>query len=409
MRPRDNFRRAAVGITATIFPLVISGLAAADQPLTGANLNTPESPASSIVGAGTQGVTQPGSPAALGAALLNGFDINGNLKTGVGAEANPFAWTGTWIKPADYQHDPVKRFFGRLNFSAATAKGASNADNSAQVGVGLRGVIFDWSDPAMDGDVNHPDQAPDSVSGCTYEGQVEAARSLGEFDPGKLPPGDATVKLLEQQATQKCLKEASARLWNRSSWNFGVANSWASTNGAVHNLTQQTYQLNSTFAWGFDNLGPAVDSSTWKNLSGLSGFLERNAQLIVGAQYSHHQLVPNPAKSGTFYVQDAEQLGSQLRWHFVDTKDTASEEDQDFSFRNTLGSLEVVYTFASPEGMSHSNDLTIIAGLELKLGDATYLDFGSGVERKQMTGKNAGFALTQFKYALDNASSLWSN
>jgi hypothetical protein len=375
----------------------------ADAPISGAQLNTPESPASTIVGASTQGITHPGTAAEAGLSLLNGLDANGNLKTGVGIEASPvllampYLSSDSWITADSYKANPEgfswTRLAARTSLSIATAKGANTIDQSVAVAAGLRTTIFDMSDIALD----------QIARDCIIGAENDSAALVQSMPPTELNtpfPSDDVVKAFVGARDAKCVKESKDRNWNRSSWNLSIADSYVSPDGTTNKLKQQTFAVNSTLAWGFDGFRQPCASLTvtrCANTIGGNRWFENHAQLVFGLQFQNGALVPDPKNKGQFFSQDAWQFGTQLRmkpWSQV-AKDPSASSNR---LSQTVISLEAVYISAFPEGMSHSNDFQVIASSELQLSDTLYLDFGFGVDRKQSTGKETALALTQFKW-----------
>jgi len=362
------------------------------------------------VGANAQGITRPGTPAALGTALLNGFNGNGDFQTGAGFDFSPAMLYGAYVDNGFINHQSyadrtsLAHFLANLNLSAATAKGASNANNSVSLGYGLRSSIFDFGDPVAD----------PSNDACV-------AANNPQLPPTQKGPQPSATQIAQlQQGLNDCLKatESAARLWNRSALSLSAAGAFLSPDGRYSTLRDGSYSLTASLAYGFDDFAPvrackesangasSTDPNCWENLAGWSGWWTQNAQMIVGVQYNHHQVESNPVKSGTFFQQDSLQLGSQFRMRVA--KPTDGDEAPSFSFQNTLLSLEVVYGFDQPVIMPHGHQWTITVGAEFKLANNTYLDMGVGAQDKTTVGKpNAGFALTKLKYNLAGASSLF--
>jgi hypothetical protein len=403
-------------------PLVLlvvlaSRAALADAPPTGPSLNTPESPASTIVGASTQGITHAGTAAEAGFSLLNGFDVNGNLKTGVGIEVAPalmfmpYSSHGSWITTDTYRSNPdgfsLTRLAARTSLSLATAKGANTTDQSVAAAAGIRTTLFDAGDPILDTTLADCQKAA-ALQGISIAEQLQKTYvPPKDFKPGPLPTDDIQLAFVTA-GVNKCKSGANNRNWNRSSWNISLADSYVSPTGAVGKLKQQTYQFNTTLAYGFDGFKPMCENlgaDDCKTRLGKQSWFPKHSQLVLAIQYQDGALVPDPKKKGMFYQQNAWQFGTQLRMKpWVDPGTGISSKQSNWSA--TLISLELVYSRATPEALAASNDLQLIFGSELKLGATTFLDFGLGMDRKRTTGTpNKGFALTQFKWNFGSASS----
>ncbi len=372
------------------------------------SLNTPESPASAIVGSSTS-IDRPASPIALGTSLLNGFDTSGNFKTGVAVEAAPFLLFNyllpehAWITRDSYGASYGQRLLSRTSFSLATAKGASNSDKSVALGIGGRIVLLDAGDPVKDAGL-----------GDCFETAIAKGKELNDavtkvipsLPAGEEQPGTTAGEAVFQAAYAKCRTHASDRYWNRSAWSLSSAVSFNSPEGSYKSVSEQTVDVETSFAYGFDGLS-SIDEDRYKTASGLGGWLMRNAQVIVGLKYANGQVVADPNNKGSFYSQNSYGGGGAFRFRFVPLQHDQHAVDSDFSFKNTLGSVAVFYASTYPQGSAHANNLNITISSEFKIGDKTYIDLGIGDARADQGGKNSGFALTQLKYNLASASSLF--
>jgi hypothetical protein len=405
------------GVLLALLLVATSRTTLADTPPSGPSLNTPESPASTIVGASTQGITHPGTAAEAGFSLLNGFDVNGNLKTGVGIEVSPalmfmpYSSPSSWITADGYRANPdgfsATRLAARTSLSLATAKGANTTDQSVAAAAGIRTTLIDAGDPILDTTLADCQKAA-ALQGISIAQQIQKDYvPPKDFKPGPLPGEDMQLALVTT-GVNKCKKGANARNWNRSSWNIALADSYVSPTGAVGKLKQQTYQFNTTLAYGFDGFKSPCENLNADDCTarlGQQAWFAKHSQLVFAIQYQDGALVPDPKNKGTFYQQNAWQFGTQWRLKpWVDPG--AAPASKSSNWAETLISLELVYSRANPEDRPASNDLQFILGSELKLSAATFLDFGVGVERKRTAGApDKGFALTQFKWNFGNTSS----
>jgi hypothetical protein len=405
-----SLRRAAVGSVLSAAALVLashSGLGAdptvgQDSKFFSSGLSAPESPASGIIGANTSNIVRPGTVPAYGAALLNGFDINGNFKTGLGVAVSPYQILGTTTFD-QYQNDAFERILARTEFSLATAKGATDQDKSVQIGFGLRTVMFDAGDLALDSDLSH----------CGRQAALDAGDLVDKMNPipkdvkeaAQPSPGIDVRNLLYTSGIAKCTKSISQFLWNRSAWEIYGGNALVATNGSYNSVKQQTYQIGTSFSYGFDNFEHIGRSAmTGKDVN----WFTKNAQLVVGTYYTNGQIVPDSKNKGAFFVQNALVIGSQFRFRIKSLPISAAPtDDADFSFNNTLIAFTANFTSASPVGKAHADSATISAAFEFKLSDSMYLDVGAGFQTAQGNRDLSKFVSTQIKYNIASVASLF--
>ena len=391
----------AVGLAMTFLSFSATSFSA-DTPIAGTNLNTPDSPASSIVGGSTQGLVRPGNPAEFGVDVLNALGQNGNLNSGVAVEASPamllMHTVGRLLTQPEYRSNAWLRFLWRISLSVATAKGQSSYNQARAVGSGLRFTLFDVGDPIEDL----------ALDGCQTDAQSRAwlvadqATKGQEIIPGKAFPSQDIHDSVADTLNKKCQKDAALRNWNRSAWSVSGANAWISQNGKPKQLTQQGYQINTTLAYGFDGFHAISDEDLAKNV------WAQKLQLVTGLQYANKQVVPDPVTNGVFHVQNSMLYGTQVRFRPVTDPKILDAHSQGFSFVNTILSLEVAYIVARPDTTAPTRDLTVTAGFEFKIVDGMYFDLGIGKDKKTTGGTSKGFGAAQFKYNFGGSSSLFA-
>ncbi len=108
----------------------------------------PTSPAFAVLGVTPKEVIRPDTPKALGAALLNGVDSEGNPQSGVAIDVSPvYLFQGRNLRLQEYRKSLSNRLANRLQMSLATTRGSDESDPSLRLALGLRLAILDDADP----------------------------------------------------------------------------------------------------------------------------------------------------------------------------------------------------------------------------------------------------------------------
>jgi len=256
-------------------------------PLANLDLAVPQSPAFAILGITPDNIINPSSPRELAFSLLNGVGPNGAFQSGIAIDTAPYLLLAGRNKTlVEYQDDYLVRFFSRIQFSFATAKGAQDTDPSLKLALGLHFTFFDLGDPRLDRE---------------YIDKLSAAfDELGFINPMD-PNAAATARSNWLATVEKIRKEAKARNWNRSSWSFGLAPSWIDETGDSGN-----YQWNGGAAW--TSLAYGFDTEPFLNTG-----LDKTSQLILHLRYRNHEQIPDPVLAGSFYTEDSALAALRLR------------------------------------------------------------------------------------------------
>lgn len=305
------------------------------------DLAVPKSPGFTVLGLTPETVTRPSSPQQFATALLSGVDKNGNFQSGVAIDAQPYLlWSGesiTWGRYRD--HWPI-RFLSRAQFSLATAKGATDEDKSARIGMGGRFTVFDFGDPFRN----------DVVGKCLVNAH-DAAR-----DPGPVPGPDTPqteidarkagllkrLEPLEDACREIQAERERLREWNNSSLVVGLAGSWIAESGNTGDLDGNGSGYWISAAYGFENVPGLEDAS----------------QLIFHYRHRNNEQVPDPSTDGSFLTQDSDVVGKQ--------KDTSTQ----FSL-----------------------------GLERRISGNTWLSVSFGGKNGRADGANQGFVLSSLNWS----------
>lgn len=256
-------------------------------PLANLDLAVPQSPAFAVLGITPDNIIHPSSPRELAFSLLNGVGPNGSFQSGIAIDTAPYLLLAGKNKTLkEYQDNYAVRFFSRIQFSFATAKGAQDEDPSLKLALGLHFTIFDLGDPRLDE---------------TFINELSTAYdNLGFIDPTD-PNGIATARSNWLASVEKIRKDAKARNWNRSSWSLGLAPSWIDQAGDSGN-----YEWNGGAAW--TSLAYGFDTEPFLNTG-----LDKTSQLILHLRYRNHEQIPDPAATGSFYTEDNALAALRLR------------------------------------------------------------------------------------------------
>ena len=281
------------------------------------DLAVPESPAFTALGLNPNNVERPSSPREFATSLLNGTDANGNIKTGLAIDTAPFMlFEGSDMTLVQYQESYWDRFFSRTMLSLATAKGTSDADNSAMFAVGLRLTPWDEGDPRMDkqlmecltkavnvklsqeeeigrltDDRDKLDKALALETDLTKKAELAASRAMLQAKIDTLTAeGTAELNKKAEASIRSCRTNPTfkSNLWNKSSWAISIAPTYTSTTGLREDLKSS---------------GVGVWTSLALQLGG-------SGQFILHYRYRNKEDVP---QAGGFTKQDSQRAGGRLR------------------------------------------------------------------------------------------------
>lgn len=358
----------------------------APLPFANVDLSIPESPAFTVLGLTPETVVRPNSPRQFATALLSGVDRNGNFQTGTALDTVPYLLlAGKNLTLGEYRSKYRLQLASRTQFSFATTKGASEADKSVRLSLGLRMTLWDKGDPRFDEElikcfrganknffeavgaaVLDPEDLPETATPQQIE---KAKKAFAEYEQR-----EAQANTVRLQASEECRADSRKRNWNRSSWIIAYAPSWISTTGETKSFKWNGGGIWTSFAYGFEGF-PA---------------LQEHSQIIFHARYRSNEQVPDPANKGSFFGQDSLFLGSRLR----------------VGNENATGSFEGVFVRARPEGKVFDNSARYSLGLERRIAENLWFGLSFGGETGRADGKNNGFVLTSFRWGFSEKPSL---
>lgn len=333
------------------------------------DLAVPESPAFAVLDITPQTVTRPTSTEEFATSLLNGVDKNGNFQAGVAVDTIPYLlFFGHQTTLEQYVANPngfnVIRQLSRLQFSAATAKGANDDDKSLRLALGFRATPWDAGDPRFD----------QTLIKCMKEDTPPFPRIFpGDDDAVKQKQRDEYRKELKK-AAESCREGAEARLWNRSSWSLGVAPSWISTDGTIDRVAANGTAFWTSLAWGFEGVPGLKDS----------------AQVILYTRYRLDEHVVDPKVNGRFIKQDRVALGGRIR----------------FGGKILNGSVEGLWLLTQQPGRSDDSSVRVSVGAEYQITRGVWLELSVGGEGGRRDGNNQAFALGSFKWGTSRDTQL---
>jgi len=330
------------------------------------DLAVPDSPALVILGLTPQTIIRPTSPREFATSLLNGVDQNGNFQTGVALDTAPYLlFAGRQLTIDRYRDSRLTRVFARTQLSFATNKGASEADKSVRLALGLHLTFWDQGDPRMDGDLTECFNKSLNFVG-------------GPISP-TMSPEDREKEIAKREAALKplaeaCREKARKKNWNRSSWVFGAAPSWSSTTGRTGDMRWNGGAVWTSLAYGFRGVP----------------VLEEKAQLIVHGRYRTSEQVPDPNVKGQFFKQNSGLVGARFR---IGSPDFAA-------------SVEGVFLHATVAAKPTENSYRLSFGAEHKVAENLWFALSLGGEGGRRGGNNTVFVLSAFKWGFSKKQQL---
>jgi hypothetical protein len=358
------------------------------------DLSVPDSPAFTVLGLTPEEVARPTTARKLATSLLNGFDRNGTLQTGIAIDALPYlALAGHLLTLDDYRSRSkyVLRFLARTQVSVATAKAGDVNDKAVRVGLGVRMMVFDRGDPRTDPLLDQcfdqrpglpsaplfvppapldPTATPEEVA--QFVAAVDRAREEERRFQANVDSYVARVTV----AVADCREAARKRNWNASKWIVAVAPTWTSATGAGGNLGPSGTGIWTTLVYGFEQV-PG---------------LQNNAQLLIHVRRRDGEPVAGASDPKTWELRDSRLLGFQLRAGTV----------------NSSIAFEGLDERITPAVGASRTDRRFSIGYERRLAENLWLGVALGNGKKPAaTGQaKSGFVLSSLKWGFAEGPSL---
>jgi hypothetical protein len=311
-------------------------------------------------------VTRPTTPREFATSLLNGVDQQGNFQTGLALDFVPFlTFAGNSTSLFSYKHNPVERFLARTQLSFATTKGATDADKSTRLALGLRLTLWDTGDPRLD----------TKLEECYAKADKDPRLKQDEYLPLFDDPEDvkaeklARRKALLGELDKPCNDASRKRNWNNSSWIVGAAPSWISKTGETKNFLWNGGGFWTSLAYGFAGVEALKD----------------NSQLIFHARYRNNESVADPDNEGQFFSQDSAYFGTRLRI-------------APGSAAKSIFSLEGNFVRSRRDNNAFDNSSRYSLGLEQRMAENIWFSLALGGQSGRTDGNNKAFVLTSFKW-----------
>jgi hypothetical protein len=179
----------------------------------------PDAPAYTFLGIAPAAISRPTTPRALGTAVINGIDADGDVNQGLALDIAPWVFIPNMrITLKDYQQPGLnwKYMLANTQVSLATSKTAD--DNTTNLAYGLRVVLFDASDPMRNSDF-------------TTRLNANVNKNCGDrSQPGQI---DATAACVEQELI-KMRQEWANTTWNKAGLSIAAAGGWRYNEGFLN-------------------------------------------------------------------------------------------------------------------------------------------------------------------------------
>lgn len=346
------------------------------DPLAKADFAIPEAPGAAVIDQTVQ-VLKPSTPRETTTSLLSNFAPGGALKTGFSVAVTPYTiFRKTPVTLHDYNQPGTRgwatRFLTSAQLSLAAKTGesttapaatsatpAATSVSPALFGVGVSGVLFDYSDPRHDSTLI---QSLRALFPTTWGTQADAdAIARGQMTVVTTP-----VEARKIAAHHALVTAAQNAAWNAPAMSLGYAMRLKSISGKIDDARED-------------------GGGAWLNFSTRGfGALAGNSQFLFTASYRYHDAFTRENVSG---VEDTFNLAAQYR---VGTRD--------FN-----GFAQAVHHWRAPRGLAHLRDTSVELGLERKLMEGLWLTLGWTNEKSQGGDSTVKTAL---RYGFGQAASL---
>jgi hypothetical protein len=326
-------------------------------------LPIPDSPAFAALGVTPPLITRPASPHKLAFSLVEGFDQNGKIQSGIAADVSPYLLLHEKeLTLEKYQNSTREQSLSRIQLSFAVTKGAVENDTATRLAASVRWTIWDDGDIRLDKDllacINSDPQEPSDSH--PYGMASEQARS------GSARPFTEDISL--ETHAKLCQQESIKRNWNKSAADVGIAPSWIDKGGADGGFSSNGYSTWASVSYGFDRFEQ----------------LKSNSQITFLARYRKDEAVPAQDSSNhVFLVRDQYSLGFQYRY---------GDHRLNFLFQG-------LYVQSKTEGLATKDSFPLSFGTEFKITDNVWLVVEVGEFMKPSSQDNPSFITAQIKWA----------
>jgi hypothetical protein len=324
----------------------------------------PDSPAFAALGVTPPLITRPASPHKLAFSLVEGFDQNGKIQSGIAVDMSPYLlMREKELTLEKYQNSKGAQGLSRIQLSFAVTRGAVENDTATRLATSVRWTIWDDGDIRLDKDLlacingdsrESSDPGPaGTASGQTGSGSV---RPYTEDDSPEI-----RIKL--------CRQESIKRNWNKSAADVGIAPSWIDKGGSTGgSLSTNGYSAWASVSYGFDRFEQ----------------LKNNSQITFLARYRKDETVPAPDLANLFLLRDRSSLGFQYRY---------GDPERTFFFQG-------LYLQSKTEGQGTNSSFPLSFGTDFKIIGNVWIVLEAGGFMKHSSEENPSFITAQIKWAL---------
>lgn len=300
------------------------------------DLKIPSSPAFVALGVSPGNVSRPQSPQELGFSLLETVNADNKPVSGIALDFAPYlVIRGQQLTLKKYRANNIRgyirRALCRTQLSYGTAVLTGENSGTVKMAVGLRTVLVDRGDPRMD---------------TVLSDSISAALKISDA-PGAPPTSAGTAKPLKDPTIlakiKKARQAATAKNWNATRWELGLAPTFTSADGSFEKLR-------------------GTNLSVW---SSLALRLSTRGQLITHIQ---HLPIKDSLESKLLVISGSLRLGTPT-WTYI---------------------LEASYNRRSIEEINTIDNWTkLIVGFEFKVADKIWLEavFGGDLNRESNGSK----------------------
>ncbi len=316
----------------------------------------PDSPAFAALGATPPLITRPASPRKMAFSLVEGYDQNGTIQTGVAADLSPYLLLHEKeLTLEQYQNSTREQDLSRIQLSLAVTKEAMSNNATMHLATSVRWTIWDEGDIRLDKElltcINRDQQESHPY------GMVSERPNAGSGGPDV--SSDSLIPF--------CRQESINRNWNKSAADVGLAPSWIDKGDTGGGLSSDGFSAWASVSYGLDRFE----------------MLKNNSQITLQARYRRDEAVPKQDFSDQFLNRDRMYLGLQYRYG-----------DPQRTFL-----LQGLFVQSKTEGQAANESFRLSYGAEFKVIDNVWLELQVGGMLQQSNRENPNFITFQIKWA----------